>query len=36
MLVAFSIAPAVADPDGGVAEAVAEPVRVVRESGPAS
>ncbi len=33
MLVAFSIAPAVADPDGGVAEAVAEAVRVVRESG---
>ena len=33
MLVAFSIAPAVADADGGVAEAVAEAVRVVRESG---
>ena len=33
MLVAFSIAPAVADPDGGVAEAVAEAVRIVRESG---
>ena len=33
MLVAFSISPAVADPDGGVAEAVAEAVRVVRESG---
>ena len=33
MLVAFSIAPAIADPDGGVAEAVAEAVRIVRESG---
>ena len=33
MLVAFSIAPTVADPDGGVAEAVAEAVRVVRDSG---
>jgi len=33
MLIAFSIAPAVADPDGGVAEAVAEAVRVVRASG---
>ena len=33
MLIAFSIAPAVADEDGGVAEAVAEAVRVVRESG---
>ena len=33
MLVAFSIAPAAADPDGGVAEAVAEAVRVVRASG---
>ena len=33
MLVAFSIAPAVTDSDGGVAEAVAEAVRVVRESG---
>ena len=33
MLLAFSIAPAVADPDGGVAEAVAEAVRIVRESG---
>ena len=33
VLVAFSIAPAVADPDGGVAEAVAEAVRIVRESG---
>jgi len=33
MIVAFSISPAVAGPDGGVAEAVAEAVRVVRESG---
>ena len=33
MIVAFSIAPAVSDEDGGVAEAVAEAVRVVRESG---
>ena len=33
MLVAFSISPALADEDGGVAEAVAEAVRVVRESG---
>ena len=33
MLVAFSIAPATADPDGGVAEAVAEAIRIVRESG---
>lgn len=33
MLIAFSISPAVADADGGVAEAVAEAVRVVRESG---
>ncbi len=33
MLIAFSIAPAVADADGGVAEAVADAVRVVRESG---
>ena len=33
MLIAFSIAPAVADPDGGVAEAVAEAVRVVRACG---
>ena len=33
MLIAFSIAPAVADEDGGVAEAVADAVRVVRESG---
>ena len=33
MIVAFSIAPAVTDEDGGVAEAVAEAVRVVRASG---
>ena len=33
MIVAFSIAPAVTDEDGGVAEAVAEAIRVVRESG---
>ncbi len=33
MIVAFSISPATADGDGGVAEAVAEAVRVVRASG---
>lgn len=33
MLVAFSIAPAVADADGGVAEAVARAIKVVRDSG---
>ena len=33
MLVAFSISPAVTDDEGGVAEAVAAAVRVVRESG---
>ncbi|MDV6012863.1 thiamine-binding protein [Haloechinothrix sp. LS1_15] len=33
MIVAFSISPGVADEDGGVGEAVAEAVRVVRESG---
>ena len=33
MLVAFSLAPAVTDADGGVAEAVAQVVRVVRASG---
>jgi uncharacterized protein (TIGR00106 family) len=33
MLVAFSLAPAVTDADGGVAEAVAEAVRIVRDSG---
>ena len=33
MLVAFSLAPAVTAEDGGVADAVAEAVRIVRESG---
>ncbi len=33
MLVAFSIAPGTADADGSVSEAVAEAVRIVRESG---
>lgn len=33
MIVAFSISPGTAGEDGGVAEAVAEAVRVVRESG---
>jgi uncharacterized protein YqgV (UPF0045/DUF77 family) len=33
VIVAFSISPAVTDEDGGVAEAVAEAVRVVRASG---
>jgi len=33
MLVAFSISPAVADETGGVGEAVAEAIRVVRSSG---
>ncbi|WP_152361410.1 thiamine-binding protein [Microlunatus speluncae] len=33
MLVAFSIAPAAADPDGSVSAAVAEAVRIVRDSG---
>ena len=33
MIVAFSISPAVTDVDGGVSEAVAEAIRVVRESG---
>ena len=33
MIVAFSISPAVTDETGGVSEAVAEAVRVVRESG---
>ncbi|MCW2679888.1 MAG: hypothetical protein JWM62_1289 [Frankiales bacterium] len=33
MLVAFSLAPASASEDGGVSEAVAEVVRVVRASG---
>ena len=33
MIVAFSISPAASDETGGVSEAVAEAVRVVRESG---
>lgn len=33
MIVAFSVAPAAADPDAGMSAAVAEAVRVVRESG---
>ncbi len=33
MLVAFSVAPAVADSDGSVSHAVAEAIRVVRASG---
>ena len=33
MIVAFSISPATTDEDGGVAEAVAAAVRVVRQSG---
>src|ERR1044072_8706202 len=33
MIVAFSISPGVADESGGVSEAVAEAVRVVRASG---
>ena len=33
MLVAFSISPATSDEDGGVAQAVAAAVRVVRSSG---
>lgn len=33
MIVAFSVSPSGADPDGGVAEAVAAAVGVVRESG---
>ena len=33
MIVAFSISPAVTDDTGGVSEAVAEAVRVVRDSG---
>jgi uncharacterized protein (TIGR00106 family) len=33
MIAAFSISPAVSDESGGVSEAVAEAVRVVRESG---
>ncbi len=33
MIVAFSVAPATADADAGMSEAVAEAVRVVRDSG---
>lgn len=33
MLVAFSVAPAVAGEDGSVSEAVASAIRIVRESG---
>ena len=33
MIVAISISPSGGDPDGGVSEAVAEAVRVIRESG---
>ena len=33
MIVAFSLSPAVTDDTGGVSQAVAEAVRVVRESG---
>ena len=33
MLVAFSVSPGSTDPTGGVSEAVAEAVRVVRDSG---
>jgi uncharacterized protein (TIGR00106 family) len=33
MIVAFSISPGTADESGGVGEAVAEAIRVVRESG---
>lgn len=33
MLLAFSIAPSTADPEGGVSDAVAAAVQVVRESG---
>ncbi|MFC0358753.1 MULTISPECIES: MTH1187 family thiamine-binding protein [Kytococcus] len=33
MLVAFSVAPSSGDPDGGVSEAVARAVKVVRASG---
>ena len=33
MIVAFSISPAATDEDGGVSEAVAEAIRVVRDSG---
>jgi uncharacterized protein YqgV (UPF0045/DUF77 family) len=33
MLVAFSVAPSSSDPDGSVSAAVADAVRIVRESG---
>jgi len=33
MIVAFSVSPSGGDPDGGVSEAVARAVRVVRDSG---
>jgi uncharacterized protein (TIGR00106 family) len=33
VIVAFSISPAVTEPDGGVGEAVADALRVVRQSG---
>lgn len=33
MLIAFSVAPSVSDAEGGVADAVADAVRIVRESG---
>ena len=33
MLVAFSVAPSTSDPEGGVSEAVAAAIRVVRASG---
>jgi uncharacterized protein (TIGR00106 family) len=33
VIVAFSVSPSVTDASGGVAEAVAEAIRVVRESG---
>jgi uncharacterized protein (TIGR00106 family) len=33
MIVAFSVSPSGGEPDGGVSEAVARAVRVVRESG---
>jgi uncharacterized protein YqgV (UPF0045/DUF77 family) len=33
MLVAFSVAPSVSGPDGSVTDAVADAVRIVRESG---
>ncbi|WP_430592585.1 thiamine-binding protein [Humidisolicoccus flavus] len=33
MLVAFSVAPSISEPDGSVHDAVAKAVRIVRESG---